>query len=426
MHSGVLRFFCGSAAIRSSPTTRRTAGAPAAAVVKKMATFGSYYEKVSSDAEAESTPLAGHKTASRTNAAKVRMQIIIVCCLYAFVGPALVLINNHILKSLSFPFPLFLSALGLITTSCVCAFILHVLPRLQELHRPLSLHSPSRRSSLDTPDAGTELTAVREGIVSPPSPRSRADSSPAEAPPVLTRGGSGSDLGGGSRGSGSELGGGVRGGITLDFWLRNMIPIGAAQGVTFASTNAAYMYLTITFTQMLAAFTPTVTLVLLYLFGVEVPTLRASVCVFVIGLGCVLSSYGEGHFSMVGVAYRSLGIFSEATRLVLTQHLLKNHKLTVFESQCAAPTLPRAIIFAPRALRPLSRPRALTATDTCLAGTTLPRLVRASCSSARPSRRCTRRARWTPSARSPRTRRSSAPPLSSASSRRCSPFLSSS
>ena len=138
---------------------------------------------------------------------------------------------------------------------------------------------------------------------------------------------------------------------------------------------------------MLAAFTPTVTLVLLYLFRVETPTLRASVCVLIIGLGCALSSYGEGHFNLVGVAYRSLGILSEATRLVLTQaraplfmwplrphthtytwrytrtpwppstlclmpfappltitipllslsprwqHLLKNHKLSVFESQ---------------------------------------------------------------------------------------------
>ena len=41
------------------------------------------------------------------------------------------LINNHILKTLSFPFPLFLSAIGLITTSVICAFIVHVVPRLQ-------------------------------------------------------------------------------------------------------------------------------------------------------------------------------------------------------------------------------------------------------------------------------------------------------
>jgi len=93
------------------------------------------------------------------------------------------------------------------------------------------------------------------------------------------------------------------------------------------------MYLTITFTQMLAAFTPTVTLVLLYLTGIEIPTRRSSVSVVLITCGCVISSYGEVQFDLVGVAYRSLGICSEALRLVLTQKLLKNFKLNVIESQ---------------------------------------------------------------------------------------------
>ena len=213
-----------------------------------------------------------------------RMQACAVCLAYAIVGPTLVLVNNHILKSLNFPFPLFLSALGLMTTSCICAFIIHAGPLLQRQQSPRGKPAEEMTSAHDRPE--------------PLDPGRRTD-----------------------------------GGITFRFWLRNMVPIGAAQGITFASTNAAYMYLTITFTQMLAAFTPTVTLVLLYLFGVETPTTRASCAVLVISLGCVLSSYGEGHFDLVGVAFRSLGIFSEATRLVLTQHLLKNHKLTIFQSQ---------------------------------------------------------------------------------------------
>merc|ERR1712060_110876 len=101
-----------------------------------------------------------------------------------------------------------------------------------------------------------------------------------------------------------------------------MVPIGVAQGLTFACGNAAYMYLTITFTQMLSAFTPTVTLLLLYLFRVEVPTCRATCAVILIGCGTVLSSYGEGQFHLVGVAFRCMGIFTEAMRLVLTQKLL--------------------------------------------------------------------------------------------------------
>ena len=84
---------------------------------------------------------------------------------------------------------------------------------------------------------------------------------------------------------------------------------------------------------MLASFTPTVTLLLLYLSGIEVPTARASAAVVTIGIGCAIASYGEGNFSLVGVAFRSVGIFSEAVRLVLTQKLLKNHRLNIIESQ---------------------------------------------------------------------------------------------
>lgn len=263
-----------------------------------------YYEKVPSDAESEATPLAGVRPSHDRHAvpmssrAALRVQIILVCLLYAVVGPALVLVNNHILKSLSFPFPLFLSSLGLVTTSLVCAIMLHVVPRLGR----------SSRAAASSPRAGADMPSPTDGGAA----LARADRASTERETSVSIG---------------------PGGVTFAFWLRNMIPIGAAQGLTFASTNAAYMYLTITFTQILAAFTPSVTLVLLYLFSVETPTLRASVCVFFIGVGCAVSSYGEGHWHPLGVAYRSLGIVSEATRLVLTQHLLKNHKLSVFESQ---------------------------------------------------------------------------------------------
>ena len=72
----------------------------------------------------------------------------------------------------------------------------------------------------------------------------------------------------------------------------------------------------------------------------QVPTTRATLAVVAIGMGCVLSSYGEGQFSLVGVGFRSLGIFSEATRLVLTQKLLKHHKLNIIESQASTSPSP--------------------------------------------------------------------------------------
>lgn len=199
-----------------------------------------YYEKVPSDAEHEAQPLkalAFSKSASLRlhlqddahsllggGHAWYRTQVVVACVAYALVGPSLVMINNHILKQLSFPYPLILSCTGLVTTALVCTIILRV-------------------SGL--------IAARREATASsqPLTPIEANQREPRREHPQQE---------------------GIKSGlpqVSFEFWLRNMVPIGAAQGLTFFGTNAAYMYLTITFTQMLAAFTPTVTLVLLYLTG---------------------------------------------------------------------------------------------------------------------------------------------------------------
>ena len=96
-----------------------------------------------------------------------------------------------------------------------------------------------------------------------------------------------------------------------------------------------------------------------------------------IGVGCALSSYGEGHFHLMGVAYRSLGIVSEATRLVLTQHLLKNHKLSVFESQYYLAPIGAAFLLVGAALSETARARRLDALGTMAAHPMLFTAVRA-------------------------------------------------
>ena len=62
--------------------------------------------------------------------------------------------------------------------------------------------------------------------------------------------------------------------ITRSFYLRNLLPIGASMAATLAAGNAVYLYLPVGFIQMLKAFTPVVTLVLLMLCGVEWPVSR--------------------------------------------------------------------------------------------------------------------------------------------------------
>ena len=205
-----------------------------------------YYEKVPSDAEQEVQPLkplAFTKTSSpriRLSEERVgspsmhRVQVCVACVAYALVGPSLVMVNNHILKQLHFPYPLILSSIGLVTTAVVCWVTLRVgafaASRREEAANALQPQTPSTT----TAEQGDAMRTL-EGPMSP-----------AELRPVVAEGMPSVDFG---------------------FWVRNMVPIGAAQGLTFFGTNAAYMYLTITFTQMLAAFTPTVTLVLLYCTG---------------------------------------------------------------------------------------------------------------------------------------------------------------
>ena len=265
-----------------------------------------YYEKMPSDDDGALQPIIAkdgrEPAAGRTW--QQRVQIIAACSTYAVVGPTLIVVNNHILKHLSFHYPMLVATAGLLTTSAVCATCVQLVPRL------------TRAAVKASPPPTNSSSAAAQPPQPPPSPLLEFDEEEPDTP-----------VGGVHDAPRSAAQ------VTFRFWLHNMVPIGAAQGLTFACSNAAYMYLTITFNQMLAALTPSVTLLLLYLLGVETPTRRTSAAVVLISAGCFISSYGEGHFDLVGVGFRSMGIVSEAVRLVLTQKLLKSFHLSVLESQ---------------------------------------------------------------------------------------------
>ena len=146
--------------------------------------------------------------------------------------------------------------------------------------------------------------------------------------------------------------------VDTRFFLRNLLPIGAAMACTLATGNAVYLYLPVSFIQMLKAFTPSVTLTMLYLTGIEVPSRNVVVAVVGICVGTAVASIGEGSFHLLGMLLMLLAEVSEATRLVLAQKLLQNLKFGVIEGQffmapvsalwlCGA----SALVELPRALR---------------------------------------------------------------------------
>lgn len=121
--------------------------------------------------------------------------------------------------------------------------------------------------------------------------------------------------------------------ITRQFFLRNLLPIGAAMAATLAAGNAVYLYLPVGFIQMLKAFTPVVTLIMLVVLAIEIPTTRVSLSVLGICVGTAIASLGAGELNFLGVAVMLTAEVAEAVRLVLTQKLLQNLKFGVIEGQ---------------------------------------------------------------------------------------------
>lgn len=85
------------------------------------------------------------------------------------------------------------------------------------------------------------------------------------------------------------------------------------------------------------AFTPIMTMVGLYVAGLEMPTQRLILSVALIGVGTAIASYGEIKLSIIGVVFMVLGESFEATRLVMTQILLVDLKFHPSEF-CAPPS----------------------------------------------------------------------------------------
>lgn len=87
-----------------------------------------------------------------------------------------------------------------------------------------------------------------------------------------------------------------------------------------AATAVAYV-------QMLKAFTPVVTMLFAFLFGLERPSLLLISAVGLITAGVAVASWGEGSFSVSGVTAMVASLICEALRLVLMQSLVAKREM---------------------------------------------------------------------------------------------------
>ncbi|KAK2738398.1 hypothetical protein FQN57_007075 [Myotisia sp. PD_48] len=110
--------------------------------------------------------------------------------------------------------------------------------------------------------------------------------------------------------------------MTGRVYLRAIVPIGFFFSLSLICGNKTYMYLSVSFIQMLKATTPVAVLLVTWALGVAPPNMKVLLNVSFIVIGVIIASFGEIYFVMVGFMFQIAGIVFEATRLVMVQRLL--------------------------------------------------------------------------------------------------------
>lgn len=112
--------------------------------------------------------------------------------------------------------------------------------------------------------------------------------------------------------------------MTKRTYVRAIVPIGLFFALSLVCGNMAYLYLSVSFIQMLKASAPVAVLLTTWAFKLADPSMKVfgNVCIIVVGV--VIASVGEIKFVVIGVVYQMTGIFFESTRLVMIQRLLSS------------------------------------------------------------------------------------------------------
>lgn len=132
-------------------------------------------------------------------------------------------------------------------------------------------------------------------------------------------------------GSGVELENSKK--VTPKFFLYQIMPIGALMAMKMIFGMSSYLHLTVSFIQMFKAFTPAITLFVLFMSGVESPSRPVTLSVLTMCLGMSITCLGEVNFSTIGVSLIFAAQLCEAMRLVLMQRFIKELKFPAIELQ---------------------------------------------------------------------------------------------
>jgi len=119
--------------------------------------------------------------------------------------------------------------------------------------------------------------------------------------------------------------------MSLRWFVKHVVPIGGFAAFSLALGNYTYLYLSVSFIQMLKAAVPCVTMIVLVGAGLEKPHRVTVLGVAILTFGTALAAYGEIQFQYIGVVMMFASEFSEACRMAVLQYLLGNLRFELIE-----------------------------------------------------------------------------------------------
>jgi drug/metabolite transporter (DMT)-like permease len=110
--------------------------------------------------------------------------------------------------------------------------------------------------------------------------------------------------------------------LSRRLYVRTILPIGVLYSASLVFSNIVYLYLSVSFIQMLKATGPVCTLIASWVWGVAQPDGKTFGNVMIIVVGVAIASFGEIEFSMWGFIFQMCGTVAEAVRVVMIQVML--------------------------------------------------------------------------------------------------------
>uniref|UniRef100_A0A0E0FBI5 Sugar phosphate transporter domain-containing protein n=1 Tax=Oryza meridionalis TaxID=40149 RepID=A0A0E0FBI5_9ORYZ len=144
--------------------------------------------------------------------------------------------------------------------------------------------------------------------------------------------------------------------MTPSLYAASVVPIGVLYALSLWFSNSAYIYLSVSFIQMLKALMPVAVYSLAVAFRTDSFRRASMLNMLGISAGVAVAAYGEARFDAFGVTLQLAAVAAEATRLVLIQILLTSKGMSLNPITSLYYIAPCCLVFLTLPCLPTSSP----------------------------------------------------------------------